>query len=248
MSDTRYKIGKRAAVGTYRVSVDKRDAGYIYRRHGSWYAVVPGYLAESRHTTRYDAAEQLVILHDMGIKPGPVPAPAPAPDGLTDTAARYAPDLKYTLPNFVRAAEAMARIAELGWAPIKGYPGADQPWFMECRLCGWRGHRFWSHLRGRNNDRTPRPRSRHEDCIPIPQHAEKIAQVTADHATECTCTFPHATTPTECGQVLSLLRSALKNKYGAAASVYVRAILEPCPAASTRAVSLRKALETLSEK
>ncbi|MFI8194730.1 hypothetical protein ACIF8T_39555 [Streptomyces sp. NPDC085946] len=37
------------------------------------------------------------------------------------------PQLRLSLANLVRAAEAMARLAELGWTPLQGYPGADQP-------------------------------------------------------------------------------------------------------------------------
>ncbi|MEU6988375.1 hypothetical protein ABZ946_33980 [Streptomyces sp. NPDC046324] len=182
------------------------------------------------------------MLADKGIRPT-IPAPSDTSTATITTAELNAtrtyrhllPDLRLTIPNLVRATEAMARLAQLGWVPLEGYPGADQPWLMECRLCGWQGRRFWSHLRGRNGDRTPRPANRHPGCIPVKEIHAEIISLAAERSRECPCEFSH---PTEIGEALSVLASigiALNGGNTVSATLYARAILEPCPASTRRA-------------
>ncbi|MET8566439.1 hypothetical protein ABZV75_40010 [Streptomyces flaveolus] len=237
----RYRIGKRQENGNYPVSVDGANVGYIYRHHRAWRAAMPGLREEPRFITREEAAAYLVRLIDQGHRPHPDPTPT-ARLGTTGTYTFLPPDLRPTIPNFVRAAEAMARLAELGWEPLRGYPGADQPWRMRCKLCGWEGYRFWSHLRGRNGDNTPRPAYRHPGCLPIADHAGKLAALREEPKRVCNCSFQHPVTVTECLSVFRALERAWKNKEHAMATLFSRAILEPCPAASNRAVALRNAL------
>ncbi|MEV0324603.1 hypothetical protein ACIBKX_40425 [Streptomyces sp. NPDC050658] len=252
----RYALGQRDTIGHYPVTVDGTPAGYIYRRHGNWFPVMPGRRIERRFTDRHQAADHLAELVDQGHRPT-IPAPGLAPlaphhemrrtaDGLraARTYAHRIPDLRPTLANLVRAAEAMARLDQLGWIPLEGYPGADQPWHLECRLCGWQGHRFWSKLRGRNGDGIPRPANRHPGCIPTADHTRKIAILTADRLSECRCDFRHPMNIPESLDVLRSIDLALI-AYGdmVTAVLYMRGILDPCPAATRRARFLRAALD-----
>ncbi|MEU5445817.1 hypothetical protein [Streptomyces griseofuscus] len=248
----RYVLGEREDDGRYPVTVDGAPTGTIHRRHGSWYATIPGHRIPERFGTRYEAVEHIVKLVDRGIRPT-IPAPGNSPaigldmrtagTGLetTRTYQHLVPDLLPTLPNLVRAVEAMARLAQLGWEPLEGYPGADQPWLMRCRLCGWKGRRFWSHLRGRNGDNTPRPISRHRGCIPASKMAAKLTILAAERRRECACAFPHPTHVTPMLEILNKIGQALHDGAMLSATIHARAILEPCPASTMRAAALRVA-------
>jgi hypothetical protein len=254
MSKQRFFLGKRDERGHYPVTVDNTiEAGTVYRRHGSWYAVMPGHRITSRFPDRYQAAYFLVRLTDKGLRPT-VPAQTPVHSpadrlrsivGLraTRTYAYLLPDLRFTIPNLVRAAEAMSRLAQLGWKPLEGYPGADQPWKMECRLCGWQGTRFWSHLRGRNGDGIPRPVTRHPGCIPVKEHPLALINLATERKYECECAFPHPMTVEQAQAVMGAIEDALNANALMGASLHTRGILEPCPAASRRALVLRAALD-----
>ncbi|MFJ6393966.1 hypothetical protein ACIQJT_41045 [Streptomyces sp. NPDC091972] len=243
----RYVIGAREDSGIYPVVVDGYPAGTIHRRHGSWFATMPGHPITGRSTSRYGAAELLVAAVDEGKRPTAPLTPAHTPRAVDVAHRSYThliPELRPTLPNAVRAAEAMARLAELAWKPLAGYPGADQPWLMQCLLCGWQGRRFWSHLRGRNGDPTPRPITRHPGCLLVADHAKHIAEFTANLTTTCECAeFKH---PTDIHGAREILRTL---SYSPAATMpYARAILEPCTASSARAAALREALNSLTAK
>ncbi|MGW2689942.1 hypothetical protein ACWC6I_43185 [Streptomyces sp. NPDC001414] len=246
----RYQIGAREESGRYPVTVDGKPAGCVYRRHGNWFPVMPGHRMEGRSTNRNGAAETLVAAVDQGKRPT-IPAqathPEPPRNGLAtaNSYTRLIPDLRPTHANLVRAAEAMARLAELAWTPLEGYPGADQPWMMHCRLCGWEGRRFWSHLRGRNGDRTPRPITRHPGCVPVADHAEHIAKFAAELTTTCACEFKHPTTTDEASDVLVTLTIANRSDLGYLVQRSLCAILDPCPATSTRAAALRRSLNRI---
>ncbi|MFF3312932.1 hypothetical protein [Streptomyces sp. NPDC002952] len=253
----RYVIGKRDASGSYPVAVDGSPAGTIYRRHGYWFAVMPGHQIDSRFPNgtggvssgRYAAAAHLVTLTDQGKCPT-IPAQSPhTPLGTsiahvtgTETYAHLIPDLRLSLPNLVRAAEAMARLAQLGWTPLAGYPGADQPWHMECRLCGWQGYRFWSKLRGRNGDGKPQPITRHPGCIPVKDHHLALINLAAERSRTCECPRSHPTDVADAGNVLTHLHRMLTGEADMTARIYSRLIIEPCPAATRRAEALRDAL------
>ncbi|MFC9282761.1 hypothetical protein [Streptomyces collinus] len=248
----RYVLGKRADDGRYPVTVDGAPTGTVHRRHGSWYATLPGHRIPERFGTRYAAAEHLVTLVDQGIRPT-VPAPGDRPTFVLDlrtagtglaatrTYQHLVPDLRPTLNNLVRAVEAMARLAQLGWAPLQGYPGADQGWLMECRLCGWTGRRFWSHLRGRNGDPTPRPINRHPGCIPVADMPALLITLAQDRRRQCPCASPHPTTVDAALIALNKVDKALHDGAMLSAAIHARALLEPCPASTLRAAALRAA-------
>ncbi|MEU9646497.1 hypothetical protein [Streptomyces sp. NPDC048188] len=244
----RYVLGQRDDEGFYPVSVDQTAAGTVHRRHGSWYATMPGHPVQ-RAADRQEAAAHLVTLLDQGKRPTlPVQEPVNAAGlihGLRATASysHLMPTVRLNLANLVRAAEAMARLAQLGWVPLEGYPGADQPWLMECRLCGWKGRRFWSHLRGRNGDNTPRPITRHPGCKPVADHAAALIALTAERTRECPCTPKHPTWLSECRDTLETIQTALDGKAMMSAAIYARSILESCPAATLRAEALRAAYD-----
>ncbi|MFE6656397.1 hypothetical protein ACFVLG_30500 [Streptomyces rochei] len=248
----RYALGKRDDEGFYPVTVDQIPAGTVHRRHGSWYATMPGHPVQ-RAADRHQAAAHLVTLIDQGKRPTiPAQAPVHSPAdrlrsivGLraTRTYAYLLPDLRFTLPNLVRSAEAMARLAQLGWIPLAGYPGADQPWLMHCRLCGWKGTRFWSHLRGRNGNGIPRPANRHPGCIPVKEHPLALINLAADRKYECECEFQHPTTVEQAQAILTAIEDALNAGAAMGAALHTRGILEPCPASSRRALVLRAALD-----
>ncbi|MGO4427023.1 hypothetical protein AB4Z54_52065, partial [Streptomyces sp. MCAF7] len=75
--------------------------------------------------------------------------------------------------NIEAAYKAMAGLTEYLWTPLGGYPGADNPWALRCQLCGWEGPRYWSHLRGRNNN--PPSAFRHPGCIGADKARARIA-------------------------------------------------------------------------
>ncbi|MET9366127.1 hypothetical protein ABZX93_35225 [Streptomyces sp. NPDC006632] len=240
----RYVLGKRQENGRYPVAVDGNPpGGTVHRRHGSWFSVIPGQIQGGPFADRYQAAAHVVEMHDLGMRPR-VPAPQltlmPTP---TSTYSHLLPDLRLSLANLVRAVEAMARLAQLGWAPLEGYPGADQPWLMQCRLCGWKGRRFWSHLRGRNGDRIPRPIKRHRGCIPVPDMPAALITLAAERTRTCRCDGQHPTTADTATAVVNVLGTALEVGATDRAVRDARAILEPCPASTVRALEIRKAYD-----
>ncbi|MYT71193.1 MULTISPECIES: hypothetical protein [unclassified Streptomyces] len=206
---------------------------------------------------RFAAAQHFVELADQGKRPTIAQQATTTHQsprtGLhrivagTDTYAHLVPDLKLSLANLVRAAEAMARLAQLGWVPLAGYPGADQPWHMECRLCGWQGHRFWSHWRGRNGNGIPRPVNRHPGCIPVADHAQALVNLAAERRHTCPCPQAHPTDYASARGVLLTARRMITEDGTTAHPDYARRILEPCPAATLRAESLREALVSLTQ-
>ncbi|MFF8732753.1 hypothetical protein ACF073_40765 [Streptomyces sp. NPDC015171] len=236
----RFEIGKRRATGHYPITVDGQPAGFVYRRHGMWWADMPGMTNHVRRTDRDSAIAELVRIFDLGHKPSAYDLPTPTP---IDSVTLHIPELRFTLPNLVRAAEAMARLDELGWQPLQGYPGADNPWHMRCRLCGWKGRRFWSKLRGRNGDGIPRPANRHPGCIPTGLHAAEVHRLQSQQTATCTCPDRHPVSLDECRQALSEIRAAGYSRHYITAKT--RVILERCSASRIRAMSLREALEQM---
>lgn len=84
-----------------------------------------------------------------------------------------AENLSPTPRNLASAARALARLACTGWTPLAGYPGSDTLWAVRCALCGWEGERFYSHLR------RGRPAFRHPGCLPVAEHAARLAELAA---------------------------------------------------------------------
>lgn len=123
---------------------------------------------------RARAPQHLVDAFDAGrISPLPLAEcslSATAPDGPP-------PILHSRMPatdsNIKHAHEVLAKLAEYCWTPLGGYPGSDNPWLLECQFDGWRGVKYWSHLRERRN-RLPSPH-RHPGCIGADEVRARIA-------------------------------------------------------------------------
>ncbi|MGW1039565.1 hypothetical protein [Streptomyces sp. NPDC002547] len=238
----RHRIGERDTNDRYPVDVDGAPAGHIYRWHKVWYAVVPGQ-EETGHASPEAAAEQVTKLVDAGALTGQTacgPAETPQAPGY---ALLLDPRLQPTPGNIRSAARAHARLAELGWQPLAGYPGADNHWRMRCLICPprWEGNRYWSHLRGRNNDGIPRPRYRHEGCIPVPEHAGKLA-VLVKPAPSCYCPAAHPTTADAAAALLKSVARARRVRDTEALTAHLTRLLGPCPAATVRADAIEHAL------
>ncbi|MET9935552.1 MULTISPECIES: hypothetical protein [unclassified Streptomyces] len=238
---SRYSIGERAETGHYPVSVDDRPAGYIYRWHRKWYAGAPGF-EETQHTDRDLAADHLVKLLDGGAVAAEN-VPEKTPGAATGYVPQLSPRLQPTPGNILNAAKALARLHELGWEPLEGYPGTDNPWRMRCLLCGWKGTRWWSHLRGRNGDNRPRPACRHDGCIPqVEQVAPaKLAELVV-RAQSCPCKVAHPTTAETATALLKSAAVARRAKDRPSLTADLSRLLGPCPAGTARAAAIEAAL------
>ncbi|MER7036099.1 hypothetical protein, partial [Streptomyces albidoflavus] len=76
---------------------------------------------------------------------------AEAPQPLNGPVPLLHPRMPVNDRNVGGARTAFAGLAEHHWrAVLHGFPGADNPWYLTCELCGWSGVRYWSHHRGRN--------------------------------------------------------------------------------------------------
>ncbi|MFF3982933.1 hypothetical protein [Streptomyces sp. NPDC001828] len=242
----RYELGTRDASGRYPVTVDGRPAGDIHRFHGEWYARPQGHAEESRHGDKDAAAQHLVDLVDSGATDPaavPVEAPAAAAQGIVPW---LSPRLKPTRRNILSAGIALARVAELAWLPedeegnTTGYPGSDNPWMLKCCLSGHYVIRWWSHLRGRNGDNTPRPVWRHEGCIPFEDQAGKVAALVGEPPTSCPCQeITHPTTAEDVEKQLERAERARKADDIETLRPLLTQLLGPCPASSARAESMK---------
>lgn len=141
--------------------------------------------------------------------------------------------LEPTPRNLHSAAAALARVAELGWEPLSGYPGSDTHWYLRCLLCGWEGQRFYSHIR-RN-----KPKFRHSGCIPLSEQAAKLAEVTKRLTPACNCVFHHPTTPEEAGKLLEAIAYARSINDANGLMIHLVRLLGPCPAAAARSHALQ---------
>ncbi|MEU3050825.1 hypothetical protein ABZ705_30725 [Streptomyces sp. NPDC006984] len=131
--------------------------------------------------------------------------------------------------NLISATLALARIDELGWAPVTGYPGSDVLWTVRCLLCGWTGQRFYSHLR------RARPLKRHNKCAPISEHARLLAALAASSSTSCRCRVRHPTTPADAASVIDTITSSHLRNDTTRLATGLHRLLSPCPATAARA-------------
>lgn len=242
-----HTLGSVDSRGRYPVTVGGQLSGFVSRWHGTWRAVtVDGLVLPDRHPGRDTAARQLALLTAPGT-PTPVPqSTTQTPERLTAHAHLLDPGLSATPPrNVVGAAVALARLDELAWLPLAGYPGADNRWLLRCLICAethplpWEGPRFWSHLRGRNGDRTPRPLCRHQDCLPVAEHADRIARFAVTPETECPCPEHHPTTSAEAKPLLTATGPAWRRRDQDALLELLARLLGPCPASRARATALQ---------
>lgn len=176
----RYRFGDPDRDCRYPVYVDDLYAGLIFRWHKPWYAVPVGTDEETRRTgekAKKAAAQFLVDQVDAGAITPQATAPEQAAPALYDPVPLLHPRMPANPTNQRTAEQVIERLADHFWKPLGGYPGADNPWLMRCELDGceedWQGVRYWSHLRGRNNN-PPSP-YRHPGCIGAEQVRARIA-------------------------------------------------------------------------
>ncbi|MGW0731694.1 hypothetical protein [Streptomyces sp. NPDC002851] len=159
----------------------------------------------------------------------------PTPPTDTPTTAeeigRYLAGLQPTVRNIISAARAVARIDELGWAPLAGYPGSDVLWPVHCLLCGWSGLRFYSHLR------RARPAMRHRGCAPQSTHRELLSALSTYAADTCRCRTAHATTTGEVAAAIDALALAQRHGDDDRVLAHLRSLLGACPATGARAAA-----------
>jgi hypothetical protein len=178
-----YQLGDPDIECRYPVFVGAWFIGRALRWHGVWYAVPAGTTTDVRvadggpNRGGGSAAAARYLFEEF--KAGHI-TPTKATDSGAATPVRpesvplLHPRMPETTRNTESARVAFAGLAEHRWTPYGGYPGSDNPWFMECQLCGWKGPRYWSHLRGRNGN-PPNP-LRHEDgCIGVEKVRATIA-------------------------------------------------------------------------
>jgi hypothetical protein len=161
-------------------------------------------------------------------------AQADVADGATgEELGAYLSGLNPTLRNITSAALAVARIDELGWAPLGGYPGSDVLWPVRCLVCGKSALRFYSHLR------RARPAMRHRGCVPQDQHPRLLKVLSAYATDTCPCRREHPTTVGEVAQAIDGLLRAIREDDHSQVIAYVRALTGPCPATAPRAQAVR---------
>ncbi|MGX9891409.1 hypothetical protein [Streptomyces sp. NPDC002276] len=143
----------------------ERLAGTIYRWHRVWYARPVGTDTETRITgaskgdrTPLSLAAAQHLADEVAA--GRITPQTPAEDATAAPTLPVGPSpllhprLKINDTNVTSAHRALDGLALHLWRPLGGYPGADNPWALQCLMpgCEWWGPRYWSHLRGRNGN------------------------------------------------------------------------------------------------
>ncbi|WP_327356293.1 hypothetical protein [Streptomyces sp. NBC_01304] len=144
----------------------------------------------------------------------------------------YLAGLKPSIRNLASAAKALARIDELSWAPLGGYPGSDVLWPVRCLICGWEGTRFYSHLR------LARPASRHPGCLPQAEHPAALAKLAERARSTCECSVPHAITPEQVALAIETVTQAQARGNVQGLVIGLDRLLTPCPATGARAAAV----------
>ncbi|WP_159053430.1 hypothetical protein [Streptomyces regalis] len=153
-------------------------------------------------------------------------------DGHTTGTSAYLAGLKPSVRNITSAAIAVARIDELGWAPLGGYPGSDVLWPVRCLVCGWTGTRFYSHLR------RARPAIRHRECLPQSEHPAALAKLKERARSACECSAAHPTTAEQVAQAFEAIAEAQLRGDTARLLAELGRFLGPCPATGARAAAV----------
>ncbi|MFF8432440.1 hypothetical protein ACF07Y_46480 [Streptomyces sp. NPDC016566] len=181
-AEPEYRLGAPDIECRYPVLVGEQILGRVFRWHGVWYAVPAGTTEEVRVADggarrgggSEGASHWLFEQYKAGLltpRTMDYAAVAPSADGPVPL---LHPRMASTPRNLEAARVALAGLAEHRWTPLSGYPGSDNPWHLQCQLCGWKGPRYWSHLRGRNGN--PPSITRHDDgCVGAEAVREAIA-------------------------------------------------------------------------
>ncbi|MGX1668650.1 hypothetical protein [Streptomyces sp. NPDC055400] len=166
---------------------------------------------------------------------------APTSGGIS----AYLAGLKPSVRNLASAVKALARIDDLGWAPLGGYPGSDVLWPVRCLVCDWEGTRFYSHLR------RARPASRHPGCRPKAEHSAALAKLAERVRSTCECSVPHAITPEQVTLAFETVAQAQVRNNAQGLAIGLDRLLTPCPASGARAAAVAAHVQTancLSDK
>ncbi|MEV6689500.1 hypothetical protein AB0N28_29920 [Streptomyces sp. NPDC051130] len=173
-----FRIGEADSQCRYPVFADDQYIGSIFRWHGGWLAIPAGAseairqgdgrtgsAAAARHLLEEFRAGRITPQADTSTT-NPVPATTAGSVPLLH------PRMRDTDRNRDAAHKALTGLTAYLWEPLGGYPGSDNPWALRCKLCGWTGNRYWSHLRGRNG--LPPSPYRHPGCIDADQVRARI--------------------------------------------------------------------------
>ncbi|MEV0370650.1 hypothetical protein AB0I10_12590 [Streptomyces sp. NPDC050636] len=161
-----------------------------------------------------------------------ITTPAARDGELADAIRAYLARLDPTPRNLTSAVIALARIDELGWAPLDGYPGSDAHWLVHCLACGWQGPRFYSHLR------RARPLKRHPGCTPNSEHSRLLAALAAYATDTCNCRTVHGTTVKEVAELFGTIAAAWRSDDRPGLLTGLERLLGPCPATAVRAAAV----------
>ncbi|UNZ22324.1 hypothetical protein [Streptomyces sp. 891-h] len=142
-----------------------------------------------------------------------------------------APGLPATHQNLTSAIRAIGKITADGWYPRSAYPGSDRRWAVACRLCGWEGLRFYSHLR------RGLPKFRHPGCLSAERRPEALAKVRSTLRSTCHCVLAHPVTPEEVRRTVRALEWAVRANEQRDVHLHLSMLVGACPAAVERAAA-----------
>jgi len=153
---------------------DDECIGWVFRWHGAWYANPAGSEEEQRvgdgSTGKEAAAFYLISEYTSGrIAPMAVNGSTGDPADFIGPVPLLHRRMPATPSNIATALRVMATADEYRWRLVgpNGYAGSDNHSYWLCELCGWKGFRYWSHMRGRNGE--PPSTHRHTGCLPEDQ-------------------------------------------------------------------------------
>ncbi|MEV0445916.1 hypothetical protein AB0I84_10510 [Streptomyces spectabilis] len=154
----------------------------------------------------------------------------------------YLSGLRPTPRNLASATLALARIDELGWVPLGGYPGSDVLWPVHCLVCDdWDGDRFYSHLR------RSRPAFRHPGCLAKSEHPAALAKLARRARLDCCCIVRHPTSEREVTLTLAAIAESQLRADSERMLFEIHRLLGACPATGARAAALSSHLETVKQ-
>ncbi|MEU8701681.1 hypothetical protein AB0C61_29305 [Streptomyces sp. NPDC048680] len=163
----RHTFGTADTECRYPVLLNGHYIGMVFRWHRAWIAIPAGLENEIRVSAgsigKDAAARYLCDEFDAGrITPHQKYPEFSSSAGISGPAPLLHPRMRATARNKDVASAALQGLSDYRWTALGGYPGADNPWLLNCDLCGWVGPKYWSHLRGRNEN--PPSMFRHPGC------------------------------------------------------------------------------------